>query len=221
MKIGIEANLLKRVLSNVYYITGTAYAGKSTMIRLLAERFNGVLCGENYHDVLMHTIDVEHQPNLSYFDTMKDWQEFISRTPEQYNAWIQGCSKEAAELELIKLIELAANGKKIFVDTNISLKILKELSDYEHVAVMLSPKSMSVEQFFNRDDEDKKFILKQIQAASDPDKALSNYKACIAKVNSEEHYEEYASSGFFTFLRDGSLGIEETFTVIAGHFGLM
>lgn len=222
MKIGIEANVLKRVLSDVYYITGTAYAGKSTMVKLLAEQFDGIMCGENYHDALMRTIDAEHQPNLSYFSTMRDWQEFIGRTPDEYDAWIQGCSREAAELELIMLIRLAAKGKKIFVDTNIPLEILNEISDHEHVAIMLSPQSMSVEQFFNRDDDaDKKFILRQIQAASDPDKAMKNYRACIARVNSKEHFDEYANSGFYTFLRDGSLGIEETLEVIAGHFGLM
>ncbi len=221
MKIGIEANVLKRVLSDVYYITGTAYAGKSTMVKLLAEQFDGIMCGENYHDALMRTIDAEHQPNLSYFSTMRDWQEFIGRTPDEYDAWIQGCSREAAELELIMLIRLAAKGKKIFVDTNIPLEILNEISDHEHVAIMLSPQSMSVEQFFNRDDADKKFILRQIQAASDPDKAMKNYRACIARVNSKEHFDEYANSGFYTFLRDGSLGIEETLEVIAGHFGLM
>ena len=37
MKIGLESNLIRALLKNVYFITGTAYAGKSTMVRLLAE----------------------------------------------------------------------------------------------------------------------------------------------------------------------------------------
>ena len=28
---------------NVYFINGTAYAGKSTMTKLLAEKYNGIL----------------------------------------------------------------------------------------------------------------------------------------------------------------------------------
>ena len=35
---------------NVYFINGTAYAGKSTMINRLAEKYDGILCEENYHD---------------------------------------------------------------------------------------------------------------------------------------------------------------------------
>ena len=34
---------------NSYFIVGPAYAGKSTMIRLLAVKYNVILCEENYH----------------------------------------------------------------------------------------------------------------------------------------------------------------------------
>ena len=39
----------KMRFSNVYFIIGTAYAGKSTMINRLAEKYHGILCEENYH----------------------------------------------------------------------------------------------------------------------------------------------------------------------------
>ena len=45
----IENNILKHYLKNVYFITGTAYAGKSTTVKMLAERYDMVFCGENYH----------------------------------------------------------------------------------------------------------------------------------------------------------------------------
>lgn len=78
MKIELESNILRHLFRNVYFINGTAYAGKSTMVKLLAQNHDGICCGENYHDVLMGAIDSVHQPNLSYFDTMSGWQEFIS-----------------------------------------------------------------------------------------------------------------------------------------------
>lgn len=31
---------------NVYFINGTAYAGKSTMVKMLAEKYNGIACEE-------------------------------------------------------------------------------------------------------------------------------------------------------------------------------
>ena len=40
------------ILDNVYFITGTAYAGKSTMVKLLAQKFDGIACEENYDRLL-------------------------------------------------------------------------------------------------------------------------------------------------------------------------
>lgn len=220
MKLQLESNVIRYLLRNVYFINGTAYAGKSTMVKLLAEKYHGIHCGENYHDQLMEAIDSSHQPNLSYFKTMASWQEFISRTPEEYDAWITGCSREAMDLEIAKLIQLSAQDRKIFVDTNIPVFVLKEIADYHHVAIMLWPQSMSVERFFDRGDEEKQFILQQIQKAADPVKAMENYKKCLAKVNSPEHYKEFAESGFYTYIRREDSTITEALENVEKHFGL-
>lgn len=216
----IPNNIIKSMFQDVYFITGTAYAGKSTAVKLLAEKFDGICCGENYHDVFMDHIDKEHQPNLSYFDTMKDWQEFISRTPKEYADWIEGCSKEAESLEIIRLFQLIPKKKKIFVDTNISLKTLSEISDYHHIAVMLCPQSMSVDSFFDRSDPEKLFILEQINKAENPQKAMDNYRKCLEKISSKYVYDRYADSGFYTIVRDDNSTIENTLKKLAMHFCL-
>lgn len=221
MKIQFESNIIRCLLKDVYFINGTAYAGKSTMVRLLAEKYGGIECGENYHDVLMDAIDVAHQPNLSYFDTMSGWQEFIHRTPEEYDAWITGCSEEAADLELILLLRLAAQGKKIFVDTNIPLATLKAISDYHHVAIMLSPQSMSVDRFFDREDREKQFLYQQIMLSDDPDQTMANYRKCLEKINSPEHYREFAQSGFYTYVRTEESTIPEALSALEQHFQLV
>ena len=118
MKIGVESNLLRSLFKNVYFINGTAYAGKSTAVKNLAEHYGGISCGENYHDALTSLVDPEHQPNLCYFQTMSGWEEFLNRTPEQYAAWIDGTSREAAELEILHLIRLSQQDKPIFVVTS-------------------------------------------------------------------------------------------------------
>lgn len=216
----LDNNILRRLLENVYFLNGTAYAGKSTMVRLLAQKHGGIECGENYHMDLLHLADPVHQPNLCYMQTMSSWQEFIGRTPEEYDAWLQGCSREAAQLELIQLIRLSQQGKKIFVDTNIPVEVLQEISDYHRVAVMLSPQSMSVERFFQREDPEKQFLLNQIRAAEDPEHAMENYRACLALANSPEHYHEFADSGFFTHVRTEESTLEATLRSLEDHFKL-
>lgn len=50
MSISIDCNILKKLFQNVYFINGTAYAGKTTMVKLLAEKYDGISCGENYKE---------------------------------------------------------------------------------------------------------------------------------------------------------------------------
>ena len=57
MEIPIKSNILRTLFRDCYFINGTACAGKSTMVRLLAEKHGGICCGENYHDVLMDAVE--------------------------------------------------------------------------------------------------------------------------------------------------------------------
>lgn len=220
LSITLQSNILKYLFKSVYFINGTAYAGKSTMVKMLADKYDGIWCGENYHDVFMEAISIENQPNLSYFGTMKDWQEFVNRTPEEYDDWVTGCSEEATDLEIARLIQLVSKGKKVFVDTNISIEKLKEISDYNHVAIMISKQSTSVERFFDREDEEKQFILSKIKEAKDPEKTMKNYRECLKKVNSLDKYQAFKDSGFFVLERDDNRKKEETMKILEKHFGL-
>lgn len=221
MSIKIDCNIIKNLFKNVYFINGTAYAGKSTMVKLLAEKYDGICCGENYHMDLLKYADPEHQPNLCYFDTMSDWQEFISRTPEEYDAWLTGTANEAVQLELILLLRLCSTGRKIFVDTNIPVEILREISDYHHVAILLSPRSMSVDRFFDRPDADKQFIYQKLLEAPDPAAAMENYRNCLEVINTGTHYDEFVDSGFFVHLRHEKSTIEHTLHQLEEHFLLI
>ena len=220
----IENNILKHYLQNVYFITGTAYAGKSTTVKMLAKKYDMIRCGENYHSAVSDVVAApDAQPDICYLNTLTDWRDFVLRPPEEYERWVCGVGREAAEFEVAELLTLAKCGKKIIVDTNIPVDVLKEISSYHRVAVMLSPRSMSVERFFDRDDPEKQFILGVIQSCDDPKAAMENYKRGLALINSKAHYDEYLNSGFFTVLRqdDGKDTREEVCDRIAAHFGLI
>lgn len=218
----IENNILKHDLKNVYFITGTAYAGKSTTVKMLAERYGMVCCGENYHmEAANEVATPKTHPDICYNRLLTDWKEFVTRSPEEYERWIYAVGREAAEFEVAELISVSKD-KKVIVDTNIPLDILKEISDYSRVAVMLCPQSMSVERFFNRDDPEKQFLLNVIDSCDDPIAVMDNYRQGLARINSKEHYDEYANSGFFTVVREDN-GVdtrEEVCRRIANHFGL-
>lgn len=219
----IANNILKYHLRNVYFITGTAYAGKSTTVRMLADKYDMIFCGENYHSSVSDLVATpEAQPDISFLNNLTDWRDFVTRSPEEYERWIYSTGREAAEFEVAQLLTLPRD-RKIIVDTNIPLDLLWEISDYSRVAVMLSPQSMSVERFFDRSDPDKQFLLRVIESCENPDAVMENYRRGLARINSREHYEEYATSGFFTVVRqdDGRDTREEVCQKIAQHFGLV
>jgi hypothetical protein len=220
--MNIHSNILRYYLKNVYFITGTAYAGKSTAVKMLAEKYGMVCCGENYHKPFSDLIATpETHPDLCYNKLLTDWKEFVTRSPEEYERWIYSVGREAAEFEVAELLSLGQD-RKVIVDTNIPLDILKEISDENHVAVMLCPESMSVERFFDRSDPEKQFLLQVIDSCENSATVMENYRKGLALINSRAHYDEYANSGFFTVIREDN-GIDtrkEICDKIARHFGL-
>ena len=205
---------------NAYFITGTAYAGKSTMVKLLAEKYNGILCEENYHDQMLPGLDSTEFPFLTYTRDLEDWHDFIRRTPEEYKAWMDGVSRECEILELRLLDGLKDQGRPVFVDTNISIETLKSITPEDHVLVMLADPQISVRRFFERPDREKQFLYRLIMDEPDPEKAMENYRKGLMLINSQENYERYLHSGFHVIIRDESRSIEQTLEMAEKAFGL-
>ena len=205
---------------NAYFITGTAYAGKSTMVKLLAEKYNGILCEENYHDQLLPELDSTEFPFLTYTRDLEDWHDFIRRTPEEYKAWMDGVSRECEILELRLLDGLKDQGRPVFVDTNISIETLKSITPEDHVLVMLAHPQISVRRFFERPDREKQFLYRLIMDEPDPEKAMENYRKGLMLINSQENYDRYLHSGFHVIIRNENRSIEQTLEMVEKAFGL-
>ena len=50
---------------------------------------------------------------------------------------------------------------------------------------------------------------------------MKNYRQCLERINSKEHYKEFEESGFFTYVRDGNSTIQDAVDKIERHFGLV
>lgn len=222
MKIEISDNIVRHYLRNVYFINGHSYAGKSTMVKMLAERYDMVPCGENYNDVFpREKLSRWKQPGLCYFDTMSGWQEWLSMTPEQHWNWTDNVARECVEIEVLELVHRAAGGKKVIVDTNIPVDVLRAISDYDHVAIMLcDPPDVCATRFFDRDDPDKKFMMDQIKLSPDPEATLKNFNSWALYHPPME--TDWQHTGFFTLTRSDFEHDtrEEVLAALAKHFRL-
>ena len=205
---------------NVYFVNGTAYAGKSTLVKGLAQAHNGIACEENYHNALLPQLDAGEFPGLTYTRDLEDWHDFIRRTPEEYAAWIARTSRECEILELQILRSLDHGDRPVFVDTNISLETLREITDENHVLILLADPDVSVNRFFNRPDREKQFLYRLMMEEPDPDAALENFRQCLARINSAETYETFLHSGFPVLLRDENRTVEQTRALAEAIFAL-
>ena len=206
---------------NVYFINGTAYAGKSTMVKLLAEKYDGIACEENYQDRLLERLDAQEFPNLTYTRDLRDWGEFVRRNPDEYEAWVNGVTKECTVLEIEILKDLVSRTKKkIFVDTNIPVEILHEVSDENHVLIMLADPNISVQRFFERPDKEKQFLYQLLLKEDNPEEAIINFRECLKRINSQERYMMFQKSGFSVITRDENRSIEEAFSLVEEVFHL-
>ena len=211
-------------LSNVYFVIGTSYAGKSTIVKNLAKKHRGIALEENYHDAKLPELDSRQFPGLTYTRDLKDWHEFIRRTPEEYAAWIETTKKECEIIELQMIEELLgkpdAQEKKIFVDTNICMDTLHRISDTRHVLVMLSDPEISIHRFFDRPDPEKQFLYRLMLEEPDPQAALDNYRQILTRICSQESYDALLHSGFPVIFRDEERSQEETVLLAEKIFGL-
>ena len=211
-------------LTHVYFVIGTSYAGKSTVVKNLAKKHGGIALEENYHDAKLPELDSREFPDLTYTRDLQDWHAFIRRTPDEYVAWLNRVKKECEIVELQMLEELLAKPeareKKIFVDTNICVETLHRITDTHHVLVMLADPEIGIHRFFDRPDPEKQFLYKLMLEEPDPQAALDNYREILTRVCSRESYDELLHSGFPVLLRDENRSQEETVLLAEKIFGI-
>ncbi len=205
---------------NVYFVNGTAYAGKSTLVKGLAQKHGGVACEENYHDALLRELDPSAFPCLCYTRDLADWRDFIRRSPAEYEAWYDGVSRECETLELRLLPELCRGGQPVFVDTNICLETLRTIAAPGHVLLMLADPSVSVNRFFDRPDREKQFLYGLLMAEPDPAGAMENYRRCLMRICSQARYDRFLRAGFPVLLREESRSPRQTLALAERIFGL-
>jgi len=221
MKIsGLTFSEIKEQLKHVYFINGTAYAGKSTVCKMLAETYDMMHCKENYDlGSVMDKTTPDTHPNLHYFKTMSGWEEFVTRDKITYAKWLDGTSEELTYLEIEYLLTLPKD-RLIIVDTNITPSVLKEISDYHHVAFMVTTPEISRDEFFHRMDKEKQFLLDVIKKTDEPIKNLQNFKDIVYFANREEVINRFTQSGFFYTVRKTlEEDVVEKFNQIRSHFG--
>lgn len=144
----IQNNIIKYHLRNVFFICGTACGGKTTMSKLLSEKYGLYRydMDQMYHQHRA-IADEKHQPDTCYH--MKDFHEQWMRPVEEQARWNINSIKEQSEMVLLDLMELSQN-QKVVADVLYSPVFTQNIIDYNQIIFLTVDKKEIRDCYFNR-----------------------------------------------------------------------
>lgn len=211
-----SSNVLKHYLKNVYFISGTGCGGKSTMSKIISEKYGFILY--NQHQVAKkHNGIANSQNQPAMTKKFLNWGEYYNRQPIEYQEWLSSFSNEELEMILLDLIFLSQN-KKVIVDIHISPKTVLTFTDYNRIAFLLAPPELVVNDYFKREDHRKTYD--RIQKLKNPEKTFENMNNMLVYAT-EKTIREVSDSSLFYLIRNQNSTIQNTLVKLERHFGLI
>lgn len=222
--MNISENILKHSLRNVYFLTGTAMAGKTTMAKALSDKYGLIHFNDNWHEdrfaVYRSICNEKYQPQSTQKKATTDWEAYFSRSVEQFLAdrGDRGEYDEYIEFMIVELIKLS-HSNRVIADISIPLETLTEISDYNRIACMLaSPELVTCESYGKR--EDHREFLECILSLTEPEKKIAVQDE-LFRIGVEKEFEDVRKYGLFHLIRTGQSVIADRLELLERHFGLV
>lgn len=211
----IQNNIIKYNLKNVLFICGTACGGKTTMSKLLSEKYNFHLYDmDKMYDQHRAIADEKHQPDTCYH--MKDFHEQWMRPVEEQARWNMNSIKEQTEMVLLDLMELSQN-QKVVADVLYSPAYTKEIINYNQIIFLTVDKKEIRDCYFNR--PEKRDFYEFVK--SEPLANVYFEKIFLGlELTNELEQQMMKQSGFFVYQRKKEDTKPELLKMIEQHFGL-
>ena len=211
----IQDNVLKEYLKNVYFITGTACGGKTTISRELAKHHNIMVYDiDEQFDDHRRISDPKFQPNMN--STFKNADEFFGRTVEEYKKWLVGNSREQLEFALMDLIRLSKE-QKVLCDCHLTMEEAEKLTDPYRIVFLVKDPSNIIEDYCNRPDHQD--FSSFIHSAFNVENAKEICNETLKSLN-QEIYEKIKKSQYFWLERTDISTVKDTVRKVEQHLGL-
>ena len=209
-----QDNVIKENLRNVYFISGTPCAGKTTITRALGKKFDiPVYVIDDQFTIHQLMSDKVHQPNMN--KEFRDADEFFGRSVEEYKNWLLGNSREQLDFVLLDLIKLSQD-RVILCDIHLIAEQAEKITDPSRIVFLIKEPKDLVDAYISRPDHQafRNFIC----SASDYEKAKATCNETLYSLNIDR-YNYIRNSGYFWLERDDSRTVDETTALVEKHFG--
>ena len=206
----------KEQFKNVYFITGTATGGKTTISKALADKYGWLRydVDERFdeHKKLSNPIK---QPNMN--KTFKNADEFFLRDTNEYVQWLKDNSAEQMEFILADLVELSKS-QTVVCDLHLTVEEADKIANLNQVVFLIRENNKNIiEDYCNRKSHEgfKRFI----NSCSDPNLAKRNCNEVLRIVN-EERCNMIKKSNYLYIERNENSTVENTLKQVEKHFKL-
>lgn len=209
-------NYNKKQFKNVYFITGTATGGKTTISKALAEKY-GFLRYDVDEEFDRHKSlsNATTQPNMN--KSFKNADEFFLRKPSEYIKWLKENTKEQLPFILDDLIALSKN-QKVVCDLHILPDEAKCLANFNQVVFLIRENNDNIiDDYCNRKSHEG--FNKFINSATNPALAKENCNLVLRTIN-QERCDLIKKSGFLYIERNENSTVKQTLEIVEKHFGL-
>lgn len=211
----IADNILRSHLKNVYFISGTACGGKTTISRELAKKSGFALYDMDAHYMQNKELaDSEHQPAMTR--QFRSWDEYFNRPYLEYSKWLIQSLKEQIPMVLIDLIKLS-QVQPVIADLHLSLDFAKRFTDNSRIVFLIAEPQLVSKDYYKRPDH--KDLYDCIMSLENPQKAFQNCSKALEYVN-QSAYAAIKSSDWFWIERNEYSTVENILKQVEDHFSL-
>ena len=209
-----QDNVIQEYLRNVYFISGTPCAGKTTITKALGRKYGiPVYVIDDQFTIHRLMSDRTNQPNMNR--NFRDADEFFGRSVEEYKSWLLGNTREQLDYVLLDLIKLSQD-QVVLCDIHLIAEEAARITDPSRIAFLIKEPKDLVEAYISRPDH--QGFRDFIHSASDYEKAKATCNETLYSLNIGR-YNYIKNSGFFWLERDDSRTVEETAALVEKHFG--
>ena len=214
--MNIQDNVIKAYLKNVFFVTGTACGGKSTISRALTARHNLLLFDiDQQFDQHKQLSDPTFQPAMN--KNFPDADAFFGRSVEEYRQWLLDNTREQMDFVLLDLIRLS-HDRPVVCDCHLTLEQAEKLTDPARIVFLLKEPSNIIEDYCNRPDH--QGFNSFINSASDPAKAKATCNETLRSLNAD-FYRAVKRSKYFFVERTPDSTVQKTVELVERHFGFL
>ena len=207
----------KEQFKNVYFISGCATGGKTTISKAVAEKYGFIRYDADAEfDKHKKLSDAVKQPTMN--KQFKNADDFFLRDIDDYVQWLKDNTTEQLPFIFDDIIKLSQSNK-VVCDLHLSLNVAKQIANYSQIVFLIRENNNDIIKDYCQRESHGDFNS-FINSATNPTRAKQNCNEALRKLNIEQCIDIMASD-FFWIARNSKSTISETLKTVEKHFGLI